>query len=230
MTPSICLPLKEQYEPCSNDYDCLYGKGCYSGICIEYGKIDNGDEIYADYCINGASPFCEDEQCFIFSNGVAKCIEVLETSGKTNAFCSDNLGCQSKYNKRVGGVVVGKCQCGINELGTSYCSNFLGDGYTKSFVKFLQSCGEGSNIQKCNIDVSFSSACIRSRGGKSQYNEFIFLQFMSQYQAIVHNGLSCALKVLAPTFYTSDEQLFSLLSSTSFASILSVSLVGILLS
>lgn len=229
-TPSICLPLKEQYEPCTNDYECLYGRGCYSGICLEYGKIDNGDEIYAGYCMFGSSPFCEDEQCYIFPDGSARCIEVLETNGKANAFCTDSYGCQSKFSKRVGGVVLGECQCGLNAEGTAYCSNFLGDGYTKKYFEFLQKWGEGNEIEKCNIDVAFSPSCIKSRGGKSKYNEFVYYQFMSKYQAVVKDGLKCALSVLVPTFNFKLETLSSEQVSISFGLALSATFAGLIFS
>ena len=227
-TQSICLPLKEQYEPCTNDYECLYGRGCYSGVCLEYGKIDNGDEIYMSYCISGTSPFCEDEQCFIFADGTARCIEVLETEGKANAFCTDNYGCQSKFNKRVQGVVLGQCQCGLNSEGTAYCSNFLGDGYTKKYFEFLKEWGQGDNIEKCNIDVAFTPSCIQSRGGKSRHDEFVYYQFMSKYQAIIKGGLKCALSVLIPTFNIKLEDLLTEQVSISFGLALSVTFLGLI--
>jgi hypothetical protein len=172
---------------------------------MPFNKFDDGTEIYPQYCYTnskssaGISSFCDNDQCYIYPNGTAKCIGTLESNGKINAFCTDNTGCQSKFSKDTHSIVLGNCLCGFNPTGAMHCDNFADDGYTDKYINFLNSWGESDDIQKCNVDIAYSADCIYSQGSKSMYSSFLYYQWMSEYQYALPGAQQCVLSVIMPS-------------------------------
>lgn len=225
-TPSVCAPLKEKYSGCNSDYECKYGTGCYSGICVEYGEIDNGDQMVASFCFSGNSPFCEDGQCYTFTNGTAICISPLESSAKTPTKCTSDSGCLSKVNKEIGFAVTGTCMCGYNPTGTAYCNTFDGESYGEKLFSLLEDWDDSDEIENCNIDVAYSYDCMASRWSKTKAAEMAYYSYMAKNQFAVYQTYTCVRSVYLTNFiYYSG--LYN--DTSSFATGLVASLIGLTL-
>lgn len=200
--PAICVPLKEDYEPCTSDNQCQYGTGCYmcdtctTGICLEYGKLDSGTELYGGNCQNSYSKYCEDGQCFKFSNGTAICIDDVENRNSLNSMCTTNIACQSTFSVEAQRYITGTCQCTWNSVGTKYCSTFPGEGYFEKFLEFFDDWDDSENAEKCNIDIAYTDKCIKSHGSTKDLTKYYLYTYMYMYENYLAGAPSCIASVM----------------------------------
>ena len=225
VTPSVCAPLIPPFAQCETG-ECTYGHGCYNGICLPYRIIENGEAVISSYCLGNTSPFCEDGQCYVFPNTTAVCISDLKSSQSIPTECTSSSGCQSKVSKEIGIPIFSACNCGYNPNGLSYCSTFLGEGYTEKFRKLLEKWDDNKNMKHCNIDIAYSYKCVSSYTSKKTSAEFLFYGYMSSSQISLTDALP-EVQTIYLQDYLTDLKIYesSTHKSSSFARILGISIM-----
>ena len=193
----ICTKLLKEHEPCSDDFQCIYGTSCFLSLtCQKLSSFKPGIEIPISSCQNNENKFCESQQCAIFSNNSAFCVEYLENPQTLPKPCLSINDCISRTSKIADLNIFSNCTCGANPSGQSYCELFNGDGYKKKFLSKMKNWITSNEISKCNIDRVLNTKCINDHWDKEDLDEYLYYEFMMNNFIYLHKAESCTIEVL----------------------------------
>lgn len=218
-TPT-CLYLFKAGETCTSDYECTYGTMCYNQTtCTKLGSIATGMPVAASECVNSMSKYCASEQCNLFANNTAVCVDRYKNTHSIPYKCVDSTTCVSNTNSKTNTYLSGTCTCGSNSDGYAYCSLFPGDGYYSKYLDKLKKYDASTSISNCNVDVAYAPSCMTSHWDKTDLYEYQYYYYMYQNYVGLHNAEDCTIKVFFPAYHGYKDN-YDDVESSSFANLL----------
>ena len=175
-----CANLKGENSSCRTRFECKAEMGCIDGLCETYFK-----KSLNSVCTDNAD--CASGNCFLFQCEPAF---VSKTVGNE---CLDDTYCTSA-EQSIGGILFdmpGKCSCGRNAEGQSYCMPFLGDNVGQDLFNMEKNILQNPNkvIALCNTYDRYSRYCLREFLSDEAYALYIVYLWKYHYFAQVgHDG------------------------------------------
>ena len=226
VVPAVCKNLAAVFEPCSEDDQCTYGSGCYNNACLDFSRILPGEPLLSDYCYSGyTSPYCSSGQCYQFANGTTICANAFSSALKFPVSCNDNTRCISKVDPLTHASISGTCVCAYTNIASSYCTPFLGDGYTLKYQTVLREWDRSIYISKCNIDIIYTPGCVLTYWSKVKIAEFLYYGVLGQNNAEVQmiNIQQCATSIYYNSYDAAKSIYDKAFEKKSLSIILSIS-------
>ena len=166
---SICVPLLTNGQGgCNEDFDCQNNLGCNKtdiyasqGTCIPYFSVATGSFV-SNCDVNWAiSDLCDSGYCKTvgFLSHLGKCLDPAVSTHSLPYACNADTDCSATNGED---VFEGKCQCGVNPDGQSYCQAFAGDAPGLAFTKTLKGLTTGGKLAGCNTVRRFEDHCWKS--------------------------------------------------------------------
>ena len=199
--------IKENGVGCLKDADCTNDCGCENfdqnktktNVCKKYFSVPNYEVLqqncgkgYVDYlCESG---FCVDV-------GVSMCYPAPISNHSLPVKCSGNSDCTSSPAGQSGVIVQGKCSCGFNAQGQSYCEQFAGDPVQTKFAEKVREWVRSEGILKCNTEARFGENCMKEYWSEEDtYELYYYLWYSFQYAYSV-DAPDCLREVYLPHLY-----------------------------
>ena len=197
--PSLtCQPLLPTSFNCTETSQCILGAVCDQGACTDILSLEDGAKVEkcpetrvnlkcrSATCQNVGGLFTEDLEC----------VAAPESVHSNPYKCSSDAMC-SGYQGTV--AVPGKCVCGYNAKGQSYCQGHTGDKDSTNFLSALKKFYKTTAaIDFCHSDRRETIGCFLAAGDFDLARDFLYVQYLPYLQDA---DVDCLKNTVAQYYY-----------------------------
>ena len=176
----ICVPQAPQGAQCASDEECANDSLCYNGKCTLVMSLPDGSE-FSGWISENANLICSSGY---ISN--KKCSPAPKNINAPDFTCLSDWDCGLIHPDSSTGT--GRCFCGFNSYGRSYCQAQAGDSEFEPFQQGLLSILKETN--KCHFSISISSRC-PALATHPDYASFINAYYLFYYRHAVISTADC---------------------------------------
>ena len=202
-------------SPCYADTDCVLNSGCnfnsqLSGTCTQYFSLPLNSQVYCDS--TGFQPLCQSGMCqHTLGLNIGTCIPAAKsgapgTTTSTPMLCKRDSDCVG-YNGVATTAFTGKCHCGYNPQGLSYCDLFPGDVnytyYTGLLNKVMTQTNAGN--LPCQTARRFQPDCltnIESQMNSDEPNQLLVAYYQAKKAPYLVNNDNCVQQTFTSYYWS----------------------------
>jgi len=181
----MCVGQVAAGSSCDSDVECMNDSLCYNGKCARVMSLPNGSE-FSGWVSANADYLCASG--YIAGN---QCRPAPQNSNAPDYACTSDLDCGLTHSDK--STATGRCYCGFNAFGRSYCQAQAGDSEFEPFKTGLLEVIKVTN--KCHSAVSLSSRC-PSLAALPEYSAFLNAYYLYYYRHAVISIEDCVQNLL----------------------------------
>lgn len=182
---TTCQPLLNLGFACVQTSDCVLGAYCEKNLCVEMLSLENGAKL--DECDQSTDVNlkCRSGSCLnvggLFSTDY-ECAEAPVSINNNPYPCATDGVCSGLQGTS---TVVGKCECGYNPQGQSYCNGHAGDPDAQKFIANLKQFYSTTAAKSLlHSDRRDTIQGIIAAGDYELAKELLYVQYLPQLQGV----------------------------------------------